>query len=289
MPRISLIQHSCTKDQQDNLNQIIKYIRQAKQEFNTELICLQELHSTQYFCQTQNPEYFNLAEDLDNSQTLQQLQNIAKELNIIIIASIFEHESNLNIYYNTAVVIESDGSIIGKYRKNHIPHDIGFNEKYYFAPGNTPIQPIQTSIGKLGILICWDQWFPEAARAMALEGAEILIYPTAIGWIPDDPDHLRQQYLDKWITIQRSHAIANCLPVVSVNRVGIEQFDNSSIEFWGNSFVCDSEGHIQEQASSTDNNILHCDINFAESIQTRRIWPFLRDRRPAKYSALIQD
>lgn len=286
MLAVSLIQQSCTDNIQETFQKTKDLIYQAKQEKpETKLIVLQELHLGLYFCQEQKEELFDFAMPIDNQYT-NELSNIAKELDIVIVSSLFEKALD-GLYYNSCIVHETDGTIAGIYRKMHIPHDPGFCEKYYFSEGEQGFIPIQTSIGKLGVLICWDQWFPEGARLMALAGAELLIYPTAIGWIPDDPEHDKAKYLAMWKNIQLSHSIANGLPVLSVNRVGTEKSKTQEIEFWGNSFVTDTMGTVISQSQTQQDEIIHAVINPQETEKTRRIWPFLRDRRVEHYQGLI--
>lgn len=251
-----------------------------------ELIVLQELHQTQYFCQNVSTDFLAYANSF--KEDCNYWQNISKELNIVLITSLFEKRTE-GLYHNTAVVFDK-GKIAGKYRKMHIPDDPGFYEKFYFTQGDLGFEPIKTSIGKLGVLICWDQWFPESARIMALKGAEILIYPTAIGWSLEDSKEEKERQLDSWITIQRSHSIANGLPLISCNRVGFEK-DSSGvldgIEFWGNSFICGSQGEFLAK-SSTDEEILYANIDKNRVKEVRDIWPFFRDRRVDAYQSLLK-
>ncbi len=282
---VSAIQQTCNEDRQTNLAFSILKIREAA-EANADLVVLPELHLGPYFCQNEDPSHFDLAQPIPGPTT-DILSTLAKELKIVIVSTIFEKRAP-GLYHNTAVVFDKDGSIAGKYRKMHIPDDPGFYEKYYFTPGDMGFTPIETSIGKLGVLICWDQWYPEAARLMALAGAELLIYPTAIGWDPEDAKEEKQRQLDAWITIQRSHAVANGIPVISCNRVGFEQAPDSTkgIEFWGNSFIAGPQGEIITQANASEITLLNCPLDGQKSDQVRRIWPFLRDRRIDAYSDL---
>jgi len=282
---VSAIQQTCNEDRQTNLAFSILKIREAA-EANADLVVLPELHLGPYFCQNEDPSHFDLAQPIPGPTT-DILSTLAKELKIVIVSTIFEKRAP-GLYHNTAVVFDKDGSIAGKYRKMHIPDDPGFYEKYYFTPGDLGFTPIETSIGKLGVLICWDQWYPEAARLMALAGAELLIYPTAIGWDPEDAKEEKQRQLDAWITIQRSHAVANGIPVISCNRVGFEQAPDSTkgIEFWGNSFIAGPQGEIITQANASEITLLNCPLDGHKSDQVRRIWPFLRDRRIDAYSDL---
>jgi len=249
------------------------------------LIVLSELHDSNYFCITEDVDKFDLANDFESD--LEFYSQLAKENSIVLVSSLFEKRTN-GLYHNSAFVFEVDGTLAGKYRKMHIPDDPGFYEKFYFTPGDLGFVPIKTSVGSLGILICWDQWFPEAARLMALRGADILIYPTAIGWFDEDSEDEKQRQLESWITIQRSHAIANALPVVSVNRVGFESDESAVIDgirFWGNSFVAGSQGEILYQAGiEEESEVIDIDMDRCEEI--RRIWPFFRDRRIEFYSKI---
>lgn len=286
--RVGLIQQTCSDNRATNLEQTITGIRAAAQQ-GARLILLQELHTSLYFCQTEDTRYFNLAENIPGPSTA-QLGSIAAELNIVIVASLFERRA-AGLYHNTAVVLESDGSIAGQYRKMHIPDDPGFYEKFYFTPGDSGFTPINTSVGRLGVLICWDQWFPEAARLMALAGADILLYPTAIGWNPDDDVQEQTRQRDAWITIQRAHAVANGLPVIVCNRTGFEtdpSAHSAGIQFWGSSFVCGPQGEIVASATTDAPSVLITDIDLAHSEQVRRIWPYLRDRRIDEYTDLTR-
>ncbi len=252
------------------------------------LIVLQELHQNEYFCQSEETKFFDYAADFE--QDIAFWSRVARENSIVLVTSLFEKRAP-GLYHNTAVVFEKDGSVAGKYRKMHIPDDPGFYEKFYFTPGDLGFEPIQTSVGKLGVLICWDQWYPEAARIMTLKGAELLIYPTAIGWFDEDSDAEKSRQLDSWITIQRSHAIANGIPVLSCNRVGFEA-DNSGvmrgIRFWGNSFICGAQGEILAQADSENETILYANMEHERTKEVRDIWPFLRDRRIEEYDCLLK-
>ncbi|MDA3854520.1 MAG: carbon-nitrogen hydrolase [Bacteroidales bacterium] len=277
--KVALIQQSNTADIRNNIDKLKQNITSCAQQ-GAELIVLQELHNGVYFCQTEDKKNFDLAEEIPGPST-QEFGAIAKELGVIIVISIFE-KCMPGLYYNTAVALEKDGSIAGKYRKMHIPDDPAYYEKFYFTPGDLGFEPIQTSIGKLGVMVCWDQWYPEAARLMALAGAEILIYPTAIGFESTDTDGEKERQLDSWITIQRSHAIANGLHVISVNRTGHETDPSgvsNGIQFWGNSFVAGPQGEMLTQASSDKEKNIVCDINLKKTEEVRRIWPFFRDRR----------
>ncbi len=285
--KTALIQQKFHDTKEKTLEKTVMMIEEASKN-KANLVVLQELHQNEYFCQSENVDFFDYANDY--KKDIEFWSNIAKQNNIVLVTSLFEKRS-AGLYHNTAIVFEKDGSIAGKYRKMHIPDDPGFYEKFYFTPGDLGFEPIQTSVGKLGVLICWDQWYPEAARLMCLKGAEILIYPTAIGWFNEDSNLEKQKQLQSWITIQQSHAIANGVHLLSVNRVGFEK-DKSNvldgISFWGNSFICDSQGYILNQANTTDETILYGEINYKNSEDVRRIWPFLRDRRIENYSGLTK-
>ena len=285
---VALVQQSNTDNAQDNMAKSMSAIREAAQK-GAKLVVLQELHRSLYFCQTENVDVFDLAETIPGPSS-NALGELAKELSIVIVASLFEKRAT-GLYHNTAVVLEQDGSIAGKYRKMHIPDDPGFYEKFYFTPGDIGFEPIQTSVGKLGVLVCWDQWFPEAARLMAMAGAEVLIYPTAIGWDPNDDiaEQIRQK--DAWVISQRAHAVANGVPVISCNRVGHESDpsgQSDGISFWGNSFIAGPQGELLAEANNTDEQILVVEIDQKRSENVRRIWPFLRDRRIDHYKDLTK-
>jgi N-carbamoylputrescine amidase len=284
---ISAVQQPCNADRQTNLELSIVKIHEAAAA-NADLVVLPELHLGPYFCQNEDYNNFNLAQTIPGPTT-EILSTVAKKLAIVIVASIFEKRT-VGLYHNTAVVFDKDGSIAGTYRKMHIPDDPGFYEKYYFTPGDIGFKPITTSIGKLGVLVCWDQWFPEAARLMALAGAEVLIYPTAIGWDLQDTAQEQNRQLDAWTTIQRSHAIANGLPVVSCNRVGFEKAPNSEtgINFWGNSFITGPQGEIITSADESETRLLTCTIERSRTERVRQIWPYLRDRRIEEYGNLTK-
>ena len=276
---VTAIQQPCHHtDRQTNLDYSIAKIHEAAEQ-HADLVVLPELHLGPYFCQNEDHQHFDLAQPIPG-ETTDVLSQIAKKLKIVIVSTIFEKRA-AGLYHNTAVVFDKDGSIAGKYRKMHIPDDPGFYEKYYFTPGDLGFKPINTSIGRLGILICWDQWFPEAARLMALAGAELLIYPTAIGWDPQDTEAEQQRQLDAWVTVQRGHAVANGLPVISCNRIGFEQAPDSEkgIQFWGNSFITGPQGEIIARGDANNPSLLLANISKAHNERVRRIWPFLRDRR----------
>jgi N-carbamoylputrescine amidase len=286
--RTGLIQQQNTSDIQTNITKLAKNIRLCAQQ-GAELIVLPELHNSLYFCQTQDVDSFDLAEPIPGPST-ELFSQLATELNVVLVLSLFEKRA-AGLYHNTAVVIEKDGSIAGKYRKMHIPDDPAYYEKFYFTPGDLGFTPIGTSVGKLGILICWDQWYPEAARLMALRGAEILIYPTAIGWESSDTVEEKNRQLDAWRTVQRGHAIANGIPVVTVNRTGHEpdpSRQTGGIQFWGNSFVAGPQGELLCELPNHEEAIRVIDIDLERSEQVRRWWPFLRDRRIDAYDGLTE-
>ena len=284
---VSVVQQPCNKDRQTNLDFSIAKIHEAAVA-NADLVVLPELHLGPYFCQNEDFNHYDLAQPIPGPTT-DILSNVAQKLSIVIVSTIFEKRAP-GLFHNTAVVFDSDGSIAGKYRKMHIPDDPGFYEKYYFTPGDLGFKPIETSIGKLGVLICWDQWFPEAARLMALAGAELLIYPTAIGWDNNDNKEEQQRQLDAWITIQRSHAVANGIPVIACNRIGFEQSPDSAagINFWGNSFIAGPQGEIIKQADDSESSLLTCTLDKSRTEYIRQIWPFLRDRRIDAYNDLTK-
>jgi len=286
--KVSLVQQSCGNDKTANIEKSLSGIRRAAAD-GASLAVLQELHSGPYFCQTEDARNFDLAESIPGP-TSGLLSAVARECGIVVVASLFERRAP-GIYHNTAVVLEKDGSIAGTYRKMHIPDDPGFYEKFYFTPGDLGFEPIDTSVGRLGVLVCWDQWYPEAARLMALAGAELLIYPTAIGWDPNDPAEEQTRQRDAWMTIQRAHAVANGIPVLSVNRVGFEPGPDghgSGIRFWGSSFVAGCQGELLARAGTEDEELLTVDIDNGRSENVRRIWPFLRDRRIDCYQDLLR-
>lgn len=285
--QVGLVQQTCAVDVAANFAKTIAQIRVAAGQ-GAKLMVLQELHRGLYFCQQEIAAHFDLAETIPGPST-QALGALAQELDIVIVASLFEKRA-VGLHHNTAVVIERDGSIAGKYRKMHIPDDPGYYEKFYFTPGDLGFQPIQTSVGKLGILVCWDQWFPEAARLMAMAGAELLIYPTAIGWSPAEDADEKVRQRDAWITVQRAHAIANGLPVVSVNRVGHEPdpAGGAGLNFWGSSFVTGPQGEFLFSASVDREETAVVAIDLRRSEQVRRMWPYLRDRRIDHYSELVK-
>ncbi|PTU33162.1 carbon-nitrogen hydrolase [Stenotrophobium rhamnosiphilum] len=285
--RVGLVQQPCTSDRDTNLKMSEDGIRAAKAG-GAQLVMLQELHTSLYFCQHESTDLFDLAEPIPGNSTA-WLGALAKELDIVIVGSLFEKRAP-GLYHNTAVVLERDGSLAGVYRKMHIPDDPGYYEKFYFTPGDLGFTPIQTSVGKLGLLVCWDQWYPEAARLMALAGAELLLYPTAIGWNPADDADEQQRQRDAWVTIQRSHAVANGLPVLVANRVGYEgdpTKQTAGSQFWGHSFIAGPQGEfIAKSGEKAD--VLVADVDLGRSENVRRWWPFLRDRRIDAYGDLVK-
>lgn len=284
--KAALIQHENQGDVQSNLAFIAEQVAAAAAQ-GSQLILLQELHNGPYFCQTEDPARFDLAEAIPGPST-DYLGALAKQHSVVIVASLFERRA-AGLYHNTAVVLERDGSLCGRYRKMHIPDDPGYYEKFYFTPGDLGFTPIDTSLGRLGVLVCWDQWYPEAARLMALAGAQILLYPTAIGWDMSDETAERSRQREAWLTVQRGHAIANGIPVLSCNRAGFEPApdatDDSGIRFWGSSFACGPQGEWIVQAGEAPQTLI-VDIGLARSEDVRRMWPFLRDRRIDAYSDL---
>ncbi len=279
---VSLVQQSCTNDRAANIDKSIAAIRRSAQQ-GAKLVVLQELHTGLYFCDQEDPARFELAETIPGPST-ETFGALARELSIVIVTSLFEKRAP-GVYHNTAVVLEADGTIAGKYRKMHIPDDPGYYEKFYFTPGDLGFAPIATSLGKLGVLVCWDQWYPEAARLMAMAGADLLIYPTAIGWDPNDTPEEQARQRDAWITIQRSHAVANGIPVLSVNRVGTEP---GGAVFWGSSFVAGCQGELLAQAAIIGETELLVTLDASRNETVRRLWPFLRDRRIDAYAGLTQ-
>lgn len=279
--KIGVLQQHNTADATENKARLAEGIK-ALAEKGAQLIVLQELHNTLYFCQTEEVRNFDLAETIPGPST-EFFGALAKQLNVVIVISLFEKRA-VGLYHNTAVVLEKDGSIAGTYRKMHIPDDPAYYEKFYFTPGDLGFQPIQTSVGTLGVMVCWDQWYPEAARLMALAGAEILIYPTAIGYSDEDDEAEQQRQREAWTTVQRGHAVANGLPVVAVNRVGRED----TISFWGSSFVAGPQGEILYRASEKDEESAVIEIDLGHSENVRRWWPFLRDRRIENYNDLTR-
>ncbi|QOC21254.1 carbon-nitrogen hydrolase [Wenzhouxiangella sp. AB-CW3] len=285
--RIALIQHAMSPNASDNRRISAEGIVQAARS-GAELVVLPELHASEYFCKYQDPDLFDLAEPLDGPSA-SMLSEAAAEHGVVVVGSIFEHRAP-GLAHNTALVFNDDGSRAGIYRKMHIPDDPGYNEKFYFTPGDLGFEPIETSIGRLGVLVCWDQWYPEAARLMALAGAEILLYPTAIGLNPEDDEAEQLRQLDAWRTLQRGHAVANGIPVAACNRVGFEpdrSGNNLDAEFWGHSLVIGPQGEIIDEAG-TEAEVLIVDIDMGRSERVRRIWPFLRDRRIDAYGDLLK-
>lgn len=277
--KVALIQQANNADRNDNMKRLRDSISRAAAK-GAQLIVLQELHNGLYFCQIENPDYFNDAEPIPGPAT-GFYSEIARDNSVVLVTSLFEKRAP-GLHHNTAVVFDKDGSIAGKYRKMHIPDDPGYYEKFYFTPGDLGFTPISTSLGKLGVLVCWDQWYPEAARLMALRGAEILIYPTAIGWSSADPADEKERQRGAWIISQRAHAVANGLHMISVNRTGHEPDPSGAsdgIRFWGSSFIAGPQGEIIAEASTNQEEIIVTEIDLARTEQVRRMWPFFRDRR----------
>lgn len=286
--KVGIIQQSCTSDIHYNLGKLHHNVEQVTAA-GAQLVVLQELHNTPYFCQTENTDMFNLAETIPGPST-DYFSKIAAVYGIVLVTSLFEKRAP-GLYHNTAVVFDNDGSIAGKYRKMHIPDDPAYYEKFYFTPGDLGFEPIQTSLGKLGVQVCWDQWYPEGARLLALKGAEILIYPTAIGWESTDTNEEKVRQLDAWRTVQRGHAVANGLPVIAVNRVGHEpdpSGQTNGIQFWGNSFAAGPQGEILAQAGNMEEENIIVELDMTRSENVRRWWPFLRDRRIDEFDNLTR-
>ena len=286
--KIGIIQQRCGNNVSANKERLAQHIRQAAAE-GAELVVLQELHNSLYFCQTEDTQMFDLAEPIPGPSTA-FYGALAKELDIVLVTSLFERRA-AGLYHNTAVVMERDGSIAGKYRKMHIPDDPAYYEKFYFTPGDLGFHPIDTSVGRLGVQVCWDQWYPEGARLMALQGAELLIYPTAIGYESSDTDEEKQRQREAWTTVQRGHAVANGLPVVAVNRTGHEDDPSSQthgIDFWGSSFVAGPQGEMLYRAPESEEVVKVVEVDMKRSENVRRWWPFLRDRRIEEFSGLTK-
>ena len=286
--KTALVQQRCGADRKANLDASCALARGAAAR-GAQLVVLQELHAGPYFCQSEQTDFFDWAEPIPGPSS-DLLSRTAREAGVVLVASLFERRAP-GLYHNTAVIFEKDGAIAGTYRKMHIPDDPAFYEKFYFTPGDLGFNPVRTSVGTLGVLVCWDQWYPEAARLMALAGAELLIYPTAIGWDPQDTASEKERQLNAWVTIQRAHAVANGIPVVSVNRIGFEADPTgvgSGIDFWGNSFVAGPQGEFLAQAGNEQEELLIVDIDLGRSEAVRRIWPFLRDRRIDAYGDILK-
>lgn len=286
--KVALIQLACTADVEANQQKIAQHIAQAARQ-GAELVVLQELHNSLYFCQTEDTHFFDLAEPIPGPST-EFYGKIAAQHQIVLVTSLFERRA-AGLYHNTAVVLERDGSIAGKYRKMHIPDDPAYYEKFYFTPGDLDFQPIDTSVGRLGVQVCWDQWYPEGARLMALRGAELLIYPTAIGYESSDTPEEQERQREAWTTVQRGHAVANGLPVIAVNRTGHEPDPSGQtrgIQFWGSSFVAGPQGEILYRAPKDEEIVQVVDIDLKRSENVRRWWPFLRDRRIERFAPLSQ-
>ena len=286
--KVGLVQQANTADRAANIEKLQRHIRQAAAE-GAELVVLQELHNGLYFCQTEDTNLFDQAEPIPGPST-ELFGALAKKLGIVLVLSLFERRAP-GLYHNTAVVLERDGSIAGKYRKMHIPDDPAYYEKFYFTPGDLGFEPIDTSVGRLGVLVCWDQWYPEAARLMAMRGAEMLIYPTAIGWESSDTEEEKARQLGAWVTVQRGHAVANGLPVISVNRTGHEpdpSGQTNGIQFWGNSFVAGPQGELITTLPNGEEVVRVVEVDKLRSEQVRRWWPFFRDRRIDAFEGLTR-
>ena len=286
--KVGLIQQSCSASIEDNIKKLEANIRNAADK-GAELVVLQELHNSLYFCQEENAKLCDLAEPIPGPST-ERFGALAKELGIVLVLSLFERRAP-GIYHNTAIVLEKDGTIAGKYRKMHIPDDPLFYEKFYFTPGDLGFEPIKTSVGTLGVLVCWDQWYPEAARLMALSGAEMLIYPTAIGGVPTDPDWEQAQQRQAWQLVQRGHAVANGLPVITANRTGVEPDPtghSTGIDFWGHSFITGAQGELLTEFEKAEEGVHVVELDLEQCEYVRRGWPFLRDRRIDAYDNLLK-
>lgn len=286
--KVGIIQQTCTANREENMQKLARSIKEVAAQ-GAELVVLQELHNSLYFCQTENTELFDLAEPIPGPST-EFYGAIARECGVVLVTSLFERRA-AGLYHNTAVVFEKDGTIAGKYRKMHIPDDPAYYEKFYFTPGDMGFKPIQTSVGKLGVQVCWDQWYPEGARLMALAGAEILIYPTAIGYESSDTEEEQSRQREAWTTVQRGHAVANGLPVVAVNRTGHEPDPSGQtrgIQFWGSSFVSGPQGEMLYRAPIDEEVATVVEIDMKRSENVRRWWPFLRDRRIECFEGLTQ-
>ena len=286
--KVGIIQQANTEHTKDNLLKLAKNIESVHKQ-GAQLVVLQELHNSLYFCQTENTNLFDLAEPIPGPSTA-FFGELAKQFGIVLVTSLFERRA-AGLYHNTAVVFDTDGSIAGKYRKMHIPDDPAYYEKFYFTPGDLGFKPIQTSLGKLGVQVCWDQWYPEGARLMALQGAELLIYPTAIGYESSDPVEEQERQREAWTTVQRGHAVANGLPVIAVNRVGWEpdpSGQTNGITFWGSSFIAGSQGEFLYRASKDQEENVVVEVDLERSENVRRWWPFLRDRRIDEFGDLTR-
>ena len=285
--KVALLQQEFKGTKEATITKTLELIAEAKKG-GADLVVCQELHQTQYFCQSEDTNFFDHANDWQEDVAF--WGRVAKENGVVLVTSLFEKRAD-GLYHNTAFVFERDGSVAGKYRKMHIPDDPGFYEKFYFTPGDIGFEPVETSLGKLGVLVCWDQWYPEAARLMALKGAKILIYPTAIGWFEGDSEDEKSRQLEAWVAVQRGHSVANGLPVVAVNRVGFEKDDSGvidGIKFWGNSFVYGPQGEQLFRADSQSELCKIVEIDMKRSEEVRRIWPFLRDRRIDAYANITK-
>jgi N-carbamoylputrescine amidase len=282
--RVGLVQTACSLDPSQNLDKAVSKVREAA-GLGAQIVCLEELFRSQYFCREENAELFNLAESIPGPST-EMIGKIARELNVIVVASLFERRA-AGLYHNTAAVIGADGELLGIYRKMHIPDDPLYFEKFYFTPGDLGFKNFETPFGRIGVMVCWDQWYPEGARVTSLQGASILFYPTAIGWHPSEKDQYGEAQLDAWRTIQRAHAIANGIYVAAVNRVGYEGPAENGLEFWGSSFVADPFGQVIAQASRDKEEILVVECDPGRMEEVRRNWPFLRDRRIDAYAPIL--
>ena len=286
MLSVAVIQQNIKQDVKTNLQNLANKIKKASKK-GAKLVVLQELHNSIYFPHIQSVDYFDLAESIPGRST-DFFGKLAKKLQIVLVISIFERRAK-GLYHNSAVVIETDGTIAGVYRKMHIPDDPGFYEKFYFTEGDLGFEPIATSVGKLGVMVCWDQWYGESARIMALKGADVLIYPTAIGWDTNDSKEEQKRQLEAWQIIQRAHSVANAIPVIVANRVGFDEgVDINKTLFWGSSFICGFQGEVLAKASSNKEEIIYANLDLNKTDSVRRIWPFLRDRRVCAYNDILK-
>jgi len=283
--RIGLVQMPCSLNPEENLSRAIEGITKAAAA-GAEIVCLQELFRSQYFCREEHPKWFDLAESIPGPST-EVISGVAKQLQVSVVASLFEKRAH-GLYHNTAAVIDADGSLVGVYRKMHIPDDPLYYEKFYFTPGDLGFRNFETRYSRIGVLVCWDQWYPEGARITSLQGANVLFYPTAIGWHPSEKDQYGEAQLDAWRTMQRAHAIANGVFVAAVNRTGFEGPAESRIEFWGNSFISDPFGRVIAQGSASEAEVLVAECDPKDMDEVRKNWPFLRDRRIDAYSPIVQ-
>ena len=284
-PVVACSQISCTWDEDKNIDKAEQLINKAVKK-GVNIFLLQELFTSPYFCSSQDPKFFKLAQPFENNNLIEKFSKIASKFSVVLPVSFFEKDKNS--YYNSVAIIDSNGEVLGKYRKSHIPQNPGYEEKYYFSPGNSGFKVWETRVCKIGVGICWDQWFPEAARLTALKGAEIIFYPTAIGWHPKEKEKFGKTQLNSWLSVQKAHAIANGVYVAAVNRIGIEKQGSKKLEFWGNSIIFDPNGNILKKANTKESTII-CEVDFKKVETTRRHWPFFRDRRIDSYKKILKN